>query len=118
AASYARWQAYDQMTWPAYLRSRGATSEEVRRMTVGGDASDLSALYVLRQFAMLRHSTQRYKILGGMDLLPRAMVSALGPIVRYNAPVVRVTRESAAGQGPGRPPGPRFRVEYRTNARV
>jgi monoamine oxidase len=87
-------------------------------MTVGGDATDLSALYVLRQFAMLRQSTQRYKIQGGMDLLPRAMASALGSVIRYNAPVVRVTRESSAGQGPGRFSGLRFRVEYRANARV
>ena len=68
-------------------------------MTLGGDSSDLSALYVLRQFAMLRQSTQRYKIQGGMDLLPRAMASSLGDIVRYDAPVVRVTRESTGGQG-------------------
>jgi monoamine oxidase len=77
-------------------------------MTVGGDATDLSALYVLRQFAMLRRSTQRYKIAGGMDLLPRAMASALGNVVRYNAPVVRVTRDPAAG----------FGVEYRADNRV
>ncbi len=51
---------------------------------------------------MLRRSTQRYKIQGGMDLLPRAMASALGNIVRYNAPVVRVTRESSAREGVGR----------------
>ena len=51
-----------------------------------------------------------------MDLLPRAMASALGNVVRYNAPVVRVTRESSAGgQGGLRL---RFRVEYRANARV
>jgi monoamine oxidase len=77
-------------------------------MTVGGDATGLSALYVLRQFAMLRRSTQRYKIAGGMDLLPRAMASALENVVRYNAPVVRVTRDPAAG----------FSVEYRADDRV
>ena len=118
AASYARWRAYDQVTWPQYLRSRGATPEAIARMTVGGDASDLSALYVLRQFAMLRHSTQRYKIQGGMDLLPRAMASDLGTIVRYNTPVVRVTRESSAGGGAGRSRGLRFRVDYQASTRV
>ena len=102
ADSYARWRSYDRVTWPDYLRSRGASPEAITLMTVGGDATDLSALYVLRQFAMLRRSTQRYKIQGGMDLLPRAMASALGTIVRYNAPVVRVTRESSA---PDRAPG-------------
>jgi len=56
---------------------------------------------------MLRRSTQRYKISGGMDLLPRAMASALGNVVRYNAAVVRVTRVSSG-----------FRVEYRADQRV
>jgi monoamine oxidase len=96
------------VSWPEYLRSRGASPGTITQMTVGGDATDLSALYVLRQFAMLRRSTQRYKIAGGMDLLPRAMASALGNVVRYNAPVVRVTRDPAAG----------FRVEYRADDRV
>jgi monoamine oxidase len=118
ADSYARWGSYDRLTWPEFLRSRGATPEAIKLMTVGGDATDVSALYVLRQFAMLRRSTQRYKIQGGMDLLPRAMASALEQVVRYNAPVVRVTRESSAGQSPGRLPALRFRVEYRANARV
>jgi monoamine oxidase len=108
ADSYARWRSYDRLSWPEYLRSRGATPEAITLMTVGGDATGLSALYVLRQFAMLRRSTQRYKIQGGMDLLPRAMASALGNVVRYNAPVVSVTRESTAG----------FRVAYRVNDRV
>jgi monoamine oxidase len=118
AASYARWSAYDRVSWPEYLRSRGATPEAIKLMTVGGDAADLSALYVLRQFALLRGSTQRYKIQGGMDLLPRAMASALGDVVRYNAPVVRVTRESSARRTSGGLGGLRFRVEYRAGARV
>jgi len=117
-ASYTRWRDYDHVTWPEFLRSRGASPDAIRLMTVGGDPSDLSALYVLRQFAMLRHSSQRYKIQGGMDLLPRAMASALGSIVRYNVPVVRVTREgSRADQGP-QAARARFRVDYQTNARV
>ena len=107
ADSYTRWRSYDRLSWPDYLRSRGAPPEAITRMTVGGDATDLSALFVLRQFAMLRRSTQRYKISGGMDLLPRAMATALGNVVRYNAAVVRVTRESSG-----------FRVEYRADQRV
>ena len=50
------------MTWPQWLRSRGASPDAVRLMTVGGDSSTVSALYVLRQYAMLRASTQRYAI--------------------------------------------------------
>ena len=61
---------------------RGASPEAVRVMTQGGDSSALSALYMLRQFAMLRTSSQLYKIAGGMDRLPQAMAAALGDVVR------------------------------------
>jgi monoamine oxidase len=107
AASYEKWTDYDRLTWPAWLRSRGASSGAVTLMTLGGDAEDVSALYVLRQYALSRSSTQLYKIQGGMDLLPQAMASALGSIVRYNAPVVRVSRSPA-----------RFRVDYESRTQV
>jgi monoamine oxidase len=92
--SFSRWQPYDRQTWPDWLRSRGASAGAVRLMTLGGDSSDLSALYVLRQFALLRKSTQFFKIRGGMDLLPRAIASSLGDAVRCNAEVVRVDHAS------------------------
>jgi monoamine oxidase len=76
-------------------------------MTVGADSAQVSALYVIRQYAMLRSSTQRYKIAGGMDRLPTAMATSLGDIVRYNAPVVRVERRSSS-----------FRVDYREGPAV
>jgi monoamine oxidase len=100
--AFARWETYDRVTWPEWLRSRGASPDAVRLMTVGADSSDVSALYVLRQYAMLRASTQRYKIGGGMDRLPSAMGASLAGIIRYNAPVIRVERQST-----------RFRVDYR-----
>jgi monoamine oxidase len=100
-AAFAR-EAYERLTWPEWLRSRGASPDAVRLMTVGGDSSDVSALYVLRQYAMLRASTQRYKVGGGMDRLPAAMAASLAGIIRYNAPVVRVERRSTG-----------FRVDYR-----
>jgi monoamine oxidase len=88
ADAYERWRTYDQMTWPDWLRSRGASDDAVKLMTLGGDSRELSALYVLRQFALLQNTNQFYKIHGGMDQLPRAMARALGAIVRYNAVVV------------------------------
>jgi monoamine oxidase len=103
--AFAGWQAYERLTWPEWLRSRGASPDAVRLMTVGGDSSGVSALYVLRQYAMLRASTQRYRIGGGMDRLPAAMAASLAGIIRYNAPVVRVERQST-----------RFRVDYREGA--
>jgi monoamine oxidase len=96
SSSYAAWQEYDRLTWPEWLLSRGASPEAVRLMTFGGDSHTLSALYVLRQFALSRRSNQHYKIAGGMDQLPRAMASALGDAVVYDAAVVRVDRASAS----------------------
>ena len=106
-ASYAKWTDYDRLSWPDWLRSRGASAGAVKLMTLGAEADDVSALYVLRQFALSRTSTQLFKIQGGMDLLPRAMASALGSIVRYNSPVVRVSRTAA-----------RLRVDYEAGAQT
>ena len=44
-------------------------------MTLGGDSRRLSALYVLRQYALIREGTL-YKIEGGMDRLPVAIANA------------------------------------------
>ena len=96
ADAYAEWRSYDQVTWPIWLRSRGASDDAVALMTLGGDSRELSALYVLRQFALLQKANQFYKIHGGMDLLPRAMARALGAIVRYNAEVVRIEQTDAS----------------------
>jgi monoamine oxidase len=106
-ASYAKWTDYDRVSWPAWLTSRGASAGAVKLMTLGADADDVSALYVLRQFAMSRGSTQLFKIQGGMDLLPRAMATDLGDIVRYNSPVVRVSRTPV-----------RLRVNYESGTQV
>jgi len=107
ASTLTRWQAFDRVTWPEWLRSRGASPDAVKLMTVGADSAQVSALYVIRQYALLRTSTQRYKISGGMDRLPAAMATSLGDIVRYNAPVVRVERQSSG-----------FRVDYREGPAV
>jgi monoamine oxidase len=95
AGSYARWQSLDRVTWPEWLRARGASPGAVALMTLGGESTELSALYVLRQFALLQSTDQFFKIEGGMDRLPRAMASALGPIVQYNTAVVRVDHRTA-----------------------
>lgn len=106
-ASLAEWREYDRLTWPEWLRQRGASAEAVRLMTIGGDSSALSALYMLRQFAMLRSSSQLFKIAGGMDRLPQAMTAALGDVIRYQAAVVRITRASGT-----------ISIDYETRGRV
>jgi monoamine oxidase len=100
--AFARWEAYERLTWPEWLRSRGASPDAVRLMTVGGDSRDVSALYVLRQYAMLRASTQRYKIGSGMDQLPGAMAASLARIIH----LMRRWFASNVNR-------PRFRVDYR-----
>jgi monoamine oxidase len=107
ASALSRWRAFDRVTWPEWLASRGASRDAVKLMTVGADSTQASALYVIRQYALLRTSTQRYKIAGGMDRLPTAMAASLGDVVRYNAPVVRVERRSSG-----------FRVDYREGPAV
>jgi monoamine oxidase len=82
----ADWAPLDRMTWPDWLRSRGASPGALALMTVGGDSRELSALYVLRQWALLGEAAL-YKIQGGMDRLPRAMAAQLGSVVRYGAVV-------------------------------
>jgi monoamine oxidase len=94
--AYEKWRAYDQVTWPDWLRSRGASDGAVTLMTLGGDSRELSALYVLRQFALLQNTSQFFKIHGGMDQLPRAMARSLGAIVRYNASVVGLDQTEGA----------------------
>jgi len=59
---------------------------------------ELSALYVLRQFALLQNVNQFYKIHGGMDQLPRAMARSLGAIVRYNAALVGIDQSDGAAR--------------------
>ncbi len=93
-STYGRWRDYDRMTWPEWLRARGASSDAVKLMTLGGDSSDVSALYVLRQYALLGNTTQRYKITGGMDRLPTVMAAALGDVTVYDAPVRRIARDN------------------------
>jgi monoamine oxidase len=93
--AYARWAQYDRLAWPDWLRSRGASDAAVRLMTIGGDSTQLSTLYVLRQMALLRNSTTLYKIQGGMDRLPRAMAKPLAGVIRYEAAVVGVDHGTA-----------------------
>jgi monoamine oxidase len=88
--AYAQWAAIDAETWPAWLQSRGASSAAVTIMTAGGDSRELSALYVLRQFALLKDVRQYFKIDGGMDQLPLRLAAALASSVRYDAPVVSI----------------------------
>ena len=105
--SSAPWESYDRVTWAEWLASRGASADAVRLMTLGGDSNDLSALYVLRQFALLRRIGAFFKIRGGMDRLGTALAVTHREAIRYNAQVVRIDRRS-----------PMIRIAYRQGGRV
>ena len=95
--SYSAWETHDRVTWPEWLRARGASAGAVTLMTLGGDSKELSALYVLRQVALLQNTDQFFKIQGGMDQLPRAMAKSLRGTVRYDSAVVRVEQSRDSG---------------------
>lgn len=94
AASYARWAPFDRVTWPDFLRQRGASEAAVKLLTMGADSRAISALYVLRQIMMHRDGRQYLKIEGGMDRLPRALARNLGNDVRYGCEVTRIDANS------------------------
>jgi monoamine oxidase len=89
---FADWRRDDAVSWPDWLRGRGASAGAITLMTLGGDSRDLSALYVLRQIALLGASDEFYKIDGGMDQLTQALAVAAGDRIRYGAAVVRIDR--------------------------
>jgi monoamine oxidase len=91
-----RWRQFDRINWPAWLASRGASKAAIQLMTLGGDSSPFSALFMLQQIMLHRDSRQYHKIQGGMDSLPRAIAARLGGVIRYNCELVRLER-SAAG---------------------
>jgi hypothetical protein len=57
ASAVRGWQTFDRVT--CRVARRGASRDAVKLMTVGADSAQVSALYVIRQYAMLRTSTER-----------------------------------------------------------
>jgi monoamine oxidase len=99
--SVASLKKYDQMTYPEFLRTRGASAEAVSLMTSGwaelwGDGLDtVSALTLLRDYSLsLINSKTSYRIEGGNDRLPRAFADRLKEKIRYGSPVVKIEHDS------------------------
>jgi len=90
AATYARWRSYDGVTWPQWLKARGASEDAVALMTLGGDPFAVSALYVLRQIALNGGAPKFFTVRGGMDALPTALARSLGDTVVTGAAVRRI----------------------------
>jgi len=88
---------YDQMNRSDCWRSRGASSEAIALMSLGGiddRVETWSTLFMLRNQALNRDLKEYYKIRGGNDLLPKAFASRLSEKIQYNSPVVRIEQQS------------------------
>lgn len=84
---------YDHMNRSDFWRSRGASSEAIALLSLGGiddRVETWSTLFMLRNQALNRERKEYYKITGGNDLLPRAFALRLSEKVHYNAQVVRI----------------------------
>ena len=94
AASMAdpRFRKFDAVTWPAFLAAQGASKAAIQLMTLGGDSSGFSALFMLQQIMLHRDSHQYMKIEGGMDGLPRGLAAGLKDVIRYNCALTRLDR--------------------------
>jgi monoamine oxidase len=92
---------YDQTNRSDFWQSRGASSEAVALMSVGGidDREDTwSTLFMLRNQALNHKVNTYYKIRGGNDLLPKAFALKLSEQIRYSAPVVKIQQDSQSVQ--------------------
>jgi monoamine oxidase len=89
-------EKYDQMNRSDFWRGRGASSEAVALLSLGGvdDRADTwSTLFMLRNQALQQKLNQYYKIRGGTDLLPEAFANRLSAKILYAAPVVRIEHD-------------------------
>jgi len=88
---------YDQMNRSDFWRSRGASSEAVALLSLGGiddRVETWSTLFMLRNQALNRKLAQYFKIRGGNDLLPKAFATRLSETIHYAAPVVRIEQHT------------------------
>jgi monoamine oxidase len=88
---------YDQMNRSEFWRSRGASSEAIALLSLGGiddRVETWSTLFMLRNQALNQKLTRYYKIRGGTDLLPKAFAVRLADRIHYGAPVVRIEQNA------------------------
>jgi monoamine oxidase len=88
---------YDHLNRSDFWRSRGASSEAIALLSLGGiddRVESWSTLFMLRNQALNRERKEYYKIKGGNDLLPRAFATRLSEKVLYNAKAVRIEQNT------------------------
>ena len=91
----------DQMNRSDFWRSRGASSEAIALLSVGGmdnRADTRSTLLMLRVQALVQKLTHFYKIRGGNDLLPKAFASRLSEKIHYSTAVVKIEQDARASR--------------------
>jgi monoamine oxidase len=100
----ARLKKYDQMTFPEFLRLRGASPGAVALLRLGfadlvGEGADsLSALFLLRESIHREKMKQTYTIKGGSDMLSRAFAARLSDKIRYGTPVVKIEHDAGGAR--------------------
>jgi len=87
---------YDQMTWPEFLRSQGASPGSAQLLTSLTGWQDDSALDFLRDDLGHRGAKNLFKIRGGNDLLPRAFAARLAEKIRYGSQALSIEQDGSS----------------------
>jgi monoamine oxidase len=88
---------YDRMTFAEFLREQGASTDAIMLLEMPfykPEDDKNSALWWLREAALLQAQRQTYKIRGGNDLLPKAFAARLAEKIRYGAPVMKIEQQA------------------------
>jgi monoamine oxidase len=90
-------EKYDHMNRSDFWRMRGASSEAIALLSLGGiddRVEPWSTLFMLRNQALNQNFQTYYKIRGGTDSLPQAFAKRLSEKIYYSAPVVKIEQHS------------------------
>jgi monoamine oxidase len=90
-------KAYDGVSMAEFLKEQGASHGAIELLEYPFQSAEddpVSFLWNLREFWYDSHSTIRYKIAGGNDLLPKAFAAKLREKIRYGSAVVRIEHDS------------------------
>lgn len=90
---------FDRLTFAEFLRERGASRDAAAMLEMPyykPEDDPISALWWLREAALLKGQRREYKIKGGNDLLPGAFAARLAARIRYGAAVVRIEHDAGS----------------------
>ncbi len=83
----------DAMTFPQFLRSRGASEGAIQRILLGFPLDTQSSVWSLVEEVHLARTKTLSRIVGGNDRLPKAIAQSLGSIVRYGCKVLAIRQD-------------------------